>query len=210
MKKNISSIRLLYLLTQVAFWFTAFVGSIVVVLAIQGALANKPILPSELGDRFSYNFSFFESDIQSVQLTEEHNLMSNSSLSEQKLNEIPNYLKWIMWLNPVIMVGLIFAMIYYFRRLVIQVYKGEYFDIKCIQSLKTLSLILVVGWVYDLIIASVIRTSLQAYLQSSETHLSIKIGTPSMYMLIAALFIWSLSIVFQEGLRLKEENELTV
>ncbi len=204
MKKKSSSLRLLYILAQMSYWFIGIIGLFIVGMTIKGLVSGDPILPSELGERLSYNYSLFENNVDLV--------MADTQMEElnKSKGELPGFIKGIIWLHPIFMISLIFLMAHYFRRLVVQVYKGVYFADICIKSLKSLSLILFISWGYDLISSIAIKNIIGNYFSEAESYINITVGTPSIYLLVAALFVWALSIIFQEGLSLKEENELTV
>ncbi len=210
MKKQSRSIRLLNFFTQFCFWATVLIGFFLLVSTVKGVWSGQAIIPSEVGERFSYKFPFFENDVQNLIVSNRSGAVETFEVNSESWQSMPMYLKWVMWLNPLLMVGFLFSMIYFFRQVVMKVYRGEFFDQYCIDSLKKLSIVMVVAWFYELIMRSVINVSLQTWLLNGENNFTIRIGTTSISLLIIALFMWSLSIIFQEGLVLKQDNELTV
>ncbi len=203
MNKKNSSIQLLNFLVQISYWFTIIVGSLAILFIIKILVTDGPILISELNEKLSYRFPFFENDLDSVEFPK-------MDSGEVLIKEAPSFFKWIIGFHSVIMVGLIFSMIHFFRSLVSLVNKGVFFASSCVKNLRRLAVVLAIIWGYDLFSGTVINLLVRSYYQTKGYRLTIGVESASFYMLLVALFVWALSIIFEEGLRLKSENELTV
>jgi len=102
-----------------------------------------------------------------------------------------------------------FYILWTFRQFVSRVRKGSIFTIDNILGLQNISYVLVAFWVYVI----VIRRLTYYYITSRVDIENVEIVSEFNnypWMLLAALFLWVLSHIFLKGLRLQEEQDLTV
>lgn len=201
------SIKIIYWFTQISFWLFVLVFVLAVVL-------NIALLTESLGDemqlhaglpidiKYTEKGSFdIYGEVQEVEFVE----------ATGKLHFINTNQKLAKWFGGAMMsVVIIFMYIFImFRRFIGNVYRGFVFERFNIRMLKNIAYGLVALWVF-----SNVYTGLLYYFIAKELtfeHLKIT-GDYNSYglLLVAALFLWVLSHIFMNGVRLQEEQKLTV
>ena len=197
------SIKIIYWFTQVTFWI--FVVVFVAAIAINIALLTESLgdtmqlhsaLPVEVNYSEKGSFSIYgkTQEIEFVEATGKlHYINTNKDLA-----------KWFggAMMGVVIIFLYIFIM---FRRFIGNVYRGFVFERFNIRMLKNIAYGLVVLWFF-----SIVYSALFYYFIAKELvfeHLEITSKYDSFgILLVVALFLWVLSHIFMNGVRLQEEQ----
>ena len=209
MKKNSQplSIKIIYWFTQVAFWI--FILVFVAAIAI-----NIALLTESLGDTMQLHSAL----PVEVNYTEKGSFSAYGKTQEVEFVEATGKLHYIntnkelaKWFGGAIMgVSIIFLYIFImFRRFIGNVYRGFVFERFNIRMLQNIAYGLVVLW-----FLTVVYSALFYYFIAKELvfeHLEITSKYDSFGgLLVAALILWVLSHIFMNGVRLQEEQKLTV
>ena len=201
------SIKIIYWFTQISFWLFVFVYFASIAI-------NIALLTESLGDKMQIHVGV----PVDVKYTEKGLLEIEDFVQEVEfveaigklhlINTNPQLAKWFGGaLMIVVSISLyIFIMV---KRFVGNVYRGFVFERFNIRMLKNIAYGLVVLWFF-----SVIYSALFYYFIAKELvfeHLEITEKYDSFgILLVAALFLWVLSHIFMNGVRLQEEQKLTV
>jgi hypothetical protein len=102
-----------------------------------------------------------------------------------------------------------FYILWTFRQFVAQVRKGKIFTIDNILSLQNISYVLVGFWVYVIVVRRLTYYYLKPAIDIENVEFVSDFNNYP-WMLLAALFLWVLSHIFLRGLRLQEDQDLTV
>lgn len=103
----------------------------------------------------------------------------------------------------------IFYILLTFQQFFARVRKGEVFSIDNILRLQNISYVLLGFWVYFLLYRHLTYHYITTRLDFENVEIIKEIDSQP-WILLLALFIWVLSHVFLRGLRLKEEQDLTI
>lgn len=204
---NPVSIRILYFLTQFVFWLYAVVGGLLIVGGIFFMAGFRP-------DNIDYTltspwkFDLLEQGevtgsfgTASVRIIDASGKLQFSEVS----GVIPAYLA----LGVIAMILIIFRILWDTRKFMIRINRGVFFDFHNIQCLKRIAYGLSGLWILVLFT----RVLLWWHLADSLTFETLRFHSaiqPDFGLLLAALFLWLISHIFAEGLRLREDSELTV
>ena len=96
-----------------------------------------------------------------------------------------------------------------FKKFITNVYHGAYFDRSNIFLLKRISYALIGFWLFAVFYAMFQKFYFLKHLTYESIHVSGEYQTFN-GVLIAALLLWVLSHIFQKGVELERENELTI
>lgn len=201
------SIKIIYWFTQITFWL--FVLVFVAAIAL-----NIAFLTESLGDKMQLHAGL----PVEVNYTENGSLTVYGEVQEVEfvaaigklhlINTNPELAKWFG--GAIMLVVSIFLYIFImFKRFIGNVYRGFVFERFNIGMLKNIAYGLVGLWFF-----SVVYSALFYYFIAKELafeHLEITSKYDSFWiLLVAALFLWVLSHIFMNGVRLQEEQKLTV
>ncbi len=112
---------------------------------------------------------------------------------------------------PVILLAMLlgFYMTWVFRKFIVNVKRGEIFNVKNILLLKNLAYALLALWVGTIVYMRVAYYYIVTPLEFENIRISDEFENfPG--ILFLALFIWVLSHIFVTGVRLKQDQELTI
>ena len=103
----------------------------------------------------------------------------------------------------------IFFILWTFRQFAANVRSGEVFTISNILMLQNISYALVGFWVYVIIARRVTYYLVTARIDIQNVEIASEFNSYP-WILLAALFLWVLSHIFLRGLKLTEEQDLTI
>lgn len=205
-KKTPQSVKIIYWITQGLFWLFSVSAILAVFFAI--ALLFNLLQDVKLNIGLPVEAHLVESGTYQV----------GSELSEVKLKEmigklefekVPSDLKRLYGFYMIIALCITFYLFLTFRNFIIQVYKGLYFDRKNIMLLKRIAYGLLGMWIFIVFYGYFQYFVLVKNLQFESVEFMGKVETyPA--VLISALLVWVLSHIFQKGVEIETENELTI
>lgn len=206
MRKASLSIKIIYWFTQVTFWLYCGVSIFAVGLAV--ALMLNLFGPTQLHVGIPV----------SIDVVEKGKLELNNTIITTQFVEMygkihfidtPPFLGRIYGGFMMFILVLFFYIFLIFRKFIINVYNGVYFEIGNIFLLKKVAYGLAGVWLFTVFYAYF----QYFYITKSLVYESIEFtGDVQTYpiTLLVALFIWVLSHIFTKGVQLQEENSLTV
>lgn len=205
-KRTPGSVKIIYWITQVLFWlFTA--AALFAVLFTIGMSLNllkdfklSMGLPVEMEVVETGEFTLGEQTL-SVQLKE--------MIGKIEFKKPPILLQRLYGVFVLIILSITYYLFMTFRSFITQVYKGFYFERKNILLLKRISYGLIGIWIFIVFYAFFQYFFIVKRLNFESMIVQGKIETyPS--ILVFALIVWVLSHIFQKGVELQNENELTI
>jgi hypothetical protein len=163
---------------------------------------------------------FGESLEGSISISSFINQNENSS-EYTNFNQVPVYSRLIMFLFMTISISLIITILKYWKNFMSLVYKGRCFEINTIKNLRFISYLLSGIWTILLILKlftnTIVSTSFSNKHNLSDKNIAENIQSlesvfifPPMSFLIIAMMLWILSHILIEGIKIKEENKLTI
>lgn len=201
------SIRVIYWLTQITFWLfvLVFFASVGIGVALYtGMLGDELQLHTGLPVEVNY--------------TEVGTLEIGEGLQEVEFLEATGKIRFIntspiiaKWFAGVLF-GVVSISLYIFimiKRFVGNVYRGFVFERFNIRMLKNIAYGLVAIWAYVNIYGRIYYYVVAKYLEFEHLEITSQFNSYSV-ILIMALFLWVLSHIFMMGVRLQEEQKLTV
>jgi hypothetical protein len=200
-------IRVIHIISNIAFWF--FTAGFVLVSSVfifylfdSGEETNDFdfILPAHVNMAERGIFEIDEQEIQ-IQIV--------NAQAYIRFNNAPNKMIIFIILYSYPMIGTVVFILFVFKRFLTNVKKGLIFDIRNIKLLKIISYGLLAYWVLSLISYQIGYFYVEDIIKIPGVELtnSFDISLP---VLFVAAFIWVLSHVFIAGIKLQEENELTI
>jgi hypothetical protein len=206
-RKNPLSIVIIYWLTQIAFWLMVlvFFGAIAGNIALQfGAIGNDLQIHGEMPVETSYTEKgYFEimgvtQEVAYVEATGKlHFIDTNSKLA-----------KWFGYL----LMGVVSITLYIFlnfKRFIGNVYRGFIFERFNIRMLKKMAYGLIIFWAFMIIYSRMFYYFIAREITFEHLEISSNMNSYG-FLLVAALFLWVLSHVFMTGVKLQDDQSLTV
>ena len=207
--KSPLSIRLIFILNEIIFWLFSMVTVIALVLVLL-ILVNffegerQLDLQVRLPVAFSTNLDGMliqENSSTAVQLLEAY--------GDIKFPETPSIIAKLFMIPLVFVIGIMYFMLFIFRKFIWSVNRGVIFESKNIKRLRMLALSLLAFWflwhIYDFVVKITIARNLHfgtiEFTNNTQSHV---------ILLIFALVLWVLSHIFLKGLKLEEESTLTI
>ena len=206
-KKAPLSIRIIYWITQVAFVLFIITCAAVLVaniLLYTGFFGNDMQLITKLPVKVDFlevgNLHLDKADV-SVKLVE----------AETRIQfcNTPKFLA--RWFGGVliIVVALMFYIIWVFRKFIINVKKGLIFELKNIAFLKRFAYGLLAMWIVVVVYNKILYYSIVKYLEFDNVLITCDENSYN-GILFFALFIWMLSHIFTVGVKLQNDQNLTI
>lgn len=207
MKKTPLSIRIIYILTSIVYYFTIIVSSFGVLFAIGlllGLFGENLNLHTQMPFEASIKevgttmYLGQEIQVQLVEATGKFHYIDTPSIVA-RTNAIPMF-----FIFP-----LMFFVVFLFHRFIRNVSEGRIFDAEIFYYLRKLSYVLAGMWLFTVVYFQLLQRVILREMKFESLEFSSGGGWYS-GLIIAALFTWVLSHIFLKGLELKEENELTI
>jgi hypothetical protein len=109
----------------------------------------------------------------------------------------------------IVVIGMMFSLLFIFRKFIKNVRKGIIFEIYNIKLLRILAIGLIVFWMfwrtYDWISGEILEKRLHFATIEFSTDIQ-----GHNFLVISALVLWMLSHIFIQGMKLQEESSLTI
>ena len=205
--KRPKSIRIIYWLTQIAFWLFTVVGG---VAAIACLIALIGFAPEGLNLHMDAPFIF---DLEDSGILESGDQASSITLTNLHgkigFANTPLYIVRPVAITVLIIIALAFNVIRMFLAFIKQVYAGHYFDRQNVKYLKRMALWLSGIWLFTKVYFAVFYFWIGSKISFEGIRIT-KMFDSGNHLLLVALFIWVLSHIFMKGMELAEEQKLTV
>ena len=203
--QQVLSIKIIYWITNLTFWLYSFIAVVMLFFAI------------------ALFFSFFNDLQLNIGLPVSINFIEKGSLSISNTPigvELVEMFGQVHFINTPVFIGKIYSIFllgiiiftfyisFTFKKFISNVYKGAYFEFQNIILLKNIAYALLGIWIFSIVYAYFQYYYIARNLQFENLVVGDVKTSPE--ILLIALFIWVLSHIFQKGLELQEENNLTV
>lgn len=201
------SIKVIYWLTQIAFWLyvAVFFASIAFAFALQFEfLGNNLQLHTDLPVEAKYtekgSMNLF-GEFQELEFVE-----ATGKIHFIKTN--PQFAKWLGYF----LVGVVSLFLYIFlmfKRFIVNVYRGFIFERFNIRMLRNMSYGIVAVWFFMIIYSRLFYYFIAKRIEFEHIEISGEMKSYG-FLLVVALFLWVLSHIFMLGVKLQKDHELTV
>jgi len=201
------SIRIIYWITEVAFWIMTTAFSFIVVGCIIVLMGWKPPdLNLHVKAPFTYTIEHagiidsYRGDLP-IRLVEQ--------TGQLHFVDTPLFVARPIAGSIIIVMIIAFNLIWMFRNLIRNVYQGKYFDRKNIKYLRNMAYWMLGLWFAMKLYFSIFYHAIEDFVMFEGICIEGPTKTHN-YLLLIALFIWTLSHIFKKGLDLEETQKLTV
>ncbi len=207
--KTALSIRIIFILNEIIFWLFNIVTVLALVLVFLVFInffreGNQLDLQVRLPVAFSTNLDGMligENSSTAVQLLEAY--------GDIKFPGTPKTISKLFMIPLLLVVGMMYFMLFIFRKFIWSVNRGVIFEFKNIRRLRILALSLLGFWffwkAYDYVVMITVARRLHfgtiEFTNTTQSHI---------VLLIFSLVLWVLSHIFLKGLKLEEETRLTI
>lgn len=201
------SLKIIYWVTQISFWIFVIAGLLMVGIAF-GMIFN--LLNDGLNLHVGLPVAFDLLESGQLQLPG-HNIDVNfvEAYGKVRFTELPVAIGRVYGVFILLVIGIFFYIFKAFRRFIIHVYEGVIFDTGNFRLLRNMAYGLLIFWVV-IVFYSVLQNFMIAqhltfdsleYAGSMEFHMEV---------VFVALILLVLSHIFMYGIKLKQDNELTI
>lgn len=201
------SIQVIYWFTQIVFWMfvVVFFASFGISIAMfTGMLGDDLQLHTGLPVEVNYT----EAGVLDLGMDQQEVEFVEAIGKIYYINTNPEIAKWFAG----VLLGIVCISLYIFimiKRFIGNVYRGFVFERFNIRMLKNIAYGLVVFWAYINIYSRIYYYAVAKNLEFEHLEITGQFNSYSV-ILIVALFLWVLSHIFMRGVRLQEEQQLTV
>ena len=212
------SIKLMYQISKLACFFTIIFASIISLTLLTGAFSIDLPVTSYLNSETST----VEAVLRNQRMTNEDTYSNNKK--DQALNlkekiyykhailkQLPPVKKTIIVISSLYILYALTLCVFYFKKFMKKINDGHYFNRDTIKNIRHISYLLFSVWLIKLLSSTLLNfISFDLIHMNPMSEFHIANNFPSMAILLSAMIFWILSHVFLHGVRLEEENELTI
>tara|TARA_B110000211_G_scaffold24256_1_gene24973 strand:- start:2143 stop:2610 length:468 start_codon:yes stop_codon:yes gene_type:complete len=127
------------------------------------------------------------------------------------LKQLPPVKKTIIVISSLYILYALTLCVFYFKKFMKKINDGHYFNRDTIKNIRHISYLLFSVWLIKLLSSTLLNfISFDLIHMNPMSEFHISNNFPSMAILLSAMIFWILSHVFLHGVRLEEENELTI
>ncbi|MEA3446568.1 MAG: DUF2975 domain-containing protein [Bacteroidota bacterium] len=206
-QKTPFSINIIYWTAQIVFWLFVLICTATVlfnVLLYTDFFGND----LQLHVHFPSKVNFLETGILEINNTEVKVELVNGT-SQIHFFNTPLFIARYFGLAMLVAVGTMFYMMFVFRKFITNVKHNKIFEIANIRLLQNLAYAIFALWIFTIIYMRIMFYSIASNVEFE--HIEILEEFPNFAGIpMLALFIWVLSHVFITGVKLQEEQNLTV
>lgn len=145
----------------------------------------------------------------------------NNSLQYTNFDQVPFVIKSLFLLIATLIIAPTLIVLKFWKNFISLINFGKYFEIDTIKNLKYISYILFMIWFLGFALHDILNPTISTFISSqidfTKDGLSLNIYNkeegftlPSVFFLFNAAIFWILAHILIEGIKIKEENELTV
>ena len=212
------SIKLMYQISKLACFLTIIFASIISLTLLTGAFSIDLPVTSYLNSETST----VEAVLRNQRMTNEDTYSNNKK--DQALNlkekiyykhailkQLPPVKKTIIVISSLYILYALTLCVFYFKKFMKKINDGHYFNRDTIKNIRHISYLLFSVWLIKLLSSTLLNfISFDLIHMNPMSEFHIANNFPSMAILLSAMIFWILSHVFLHGVRLEEENELTI
>jgi len=205
-KQTPQSVNIIYWITNIGFWIYLLVSVFAFFLAMGFITGWVHNIDLNIGMPLALDLS--ESGV--IQMNgETFAIQFNQLYGNMQIADAPTYITRTFGIFMIIILFIFLYIFQTFREFIKTIYKGSYFDRKNIMLLKRIAYALVISYLLNVLNIVFQYFYLVRNIELETAHFSGNFETYPVILLVS-LFIWVLSHVFQKGVELQNENELTI
>ncbi|NPD46809.1 MULTISPECIES: DUF2975 domain-containing protein [unclassified Lentimicrobium] len=206
MKAKPTSVKIIYWMTNILFWIYAaaslfaifFAGGIILGLLNKTQLHVGMPIAMDLNEMGLMHYNGESVNVELVEMYGKLHFVDATS----KVTRVFGYFMLVA-----LSLGLYIFMT--FKTFITNVYHGDYFDRGNILLLKRISYALIAMWLFAIFYAAFQKFYMLKHITFETVSVSGDYQTFN-GVLVVALILWVLSHIFQKGVELERENELTI
>lgn len=206
-KKSPLSIRIFYWSTNIIFWLFTLVFVLMIIVNVSlyfGAFQER----MQLHVKFPVNIDLLEKGTVNINNTDiDIEIVEANGMIH--FFETPVFLSKRFFASAIPAFIISFYMFWILKKFIADVKNNKIFEIKNIKRLKSIAYAILGLWFYIIIYVRIVY-----YYVAKEVRFEmIKISDQQEFfpaLLFVALFIWVIAHIFTVGLKLKEDNQLTI
>lgn len=130
------------------------------------------------------------------------------AIGRLEFDKLPANISLYISISLIPMFGALLLGLWLFKKFITNVKLGLLFKGDNIQYLKKFAYVLLAVWVYSKIVMIVLNLFILKAFTFDSVKIQFTVG--SQFALYLSLFIWILSDIFQKGVEIEEENNLTI
>ncbi len=201
------SIRIIYYLTQFVFWAT-LLGALLAVFFLGAGTLGLFKETTDTSLDIPLRLELEETGTMTA-YGKTYQVEIQDAVGTFKFSGLPRRVTTVVMFGALGFLALIISVIWFFRKFIINVKQGLYFTERNIGYLKKMSYCLLGLWIYILIISNISAGFFMTTLEFDTVQFK---GSKSESgpLLFGALFIWVLSHIFSKGVKLQQEQDLTI
>ncbi len=145
----------------------------------------------------------------------------NNTLQYTNFDQVPFVIKSLFLLIATLIIVPTLIVLKFWKNFISLINFGKYFEIDTIKNLKYISYILFMIWFLGFALHDILNPTISTFISSqidfTKDGLSLNIYNkeggftlPSVFFLFNAAIFWIIAHILIEGIKIKEENELTV
>ena len=145
----------------------------------------------------------------------------NNTLQYTNFDQVPFVIKSLFLLIATLIIVPTLIILKFWKNFISLIDFGKYFEIDTIKNLKYISYILFMVWFLGFALHDILNPTISTFISSqidfTKDGLSLNVYNkergftlPSVFFLFNAAIFWILAHILIEGIKIKEENELTV
>ena len=145
----------------------------------------------------------------------------NNTLQYTNFDQVPFVIKSLFLLIATLIIIPALIVLKFWKNFISLINFGKYFEIDTIKNLKYISYILFMVWFLGFALHDILNPTISTFISSqidfTKDGLSLNVYNkeggftlPSVFFLFNAAIFWILAHILIEGIKIKEENELTV
>lgn len=202
------SIKIIYWITNITFWIFTVVSILLLFFSV--ALMFNIFGDLQLNVGIPVAVNILEQGTLDLDISSKYiNVEFVEMYGKMHFIDTPAEIGRIYSIFILALISISFYIFLTFRRFIINVYNGMYFDFKNISLLKRISYALIVAWAFTAFYAWFQYFFIVKNLEFTTIETTANAQTYPVILLVA-LTIWVLSHIFMKGCELQDENKLTV
>lgn len=206
MNQKPTSVKVIYWMTNVLFWIFAiasmfgiiFSGALIIGLLNETSLNVVMPVAMDVGEVGLLEYNGKSIGVEFVEMYGKIHFI-----------DAPREVARIFGVFMLIVLGMALYIFMTFKEFITNVYHGAYFDRSNIMLLKRISYALIAVWIFSVFYAMFQKFYFIKHLTFETVNITNEYQTFN-GVLITALLLWVLSHIFQKGVELERENELTI
>jgi hypothetical protein len=212
------SIKLMYQISKLACFLTIIFASIISLTLLTGAFSIDLPVTSYLNSETSTVEEVLRNQRMTNVDTYSNNKKDQALNLKEKiyykhaiLKQLPPVKKTIIVISSLYILYALTLCVFYFKKFMKKINDGHYFNRDTIKNIRHISYLLFSVWLIKLLSSTLLNfISFDLIHMNPMSEFHIANNFPSMAILLSAMIFWILSHVFLHGVRLEEENELTI